>query len=68
MRSSRHKIDRSIGRHADEVIENATVLLQLLTAERTYRDDLLLVRFRATADIHARVASTASVVNDPEPT
>jgi hypothetical protein len=33
--------------------------------KRTYRDDLLLVRFRATADIHARVASTASVVNDP---
>src|SRR2546430_10134075 len=34
--------------------------------KRTYRDDLLLVRFRATADIHARVASTASVVNDPQ--
>src|SRR6476661_4440007 len=36
--------------------------------KRTYRDDLLLVRFRATADIHARVASTASVVNDPKRT
>ena len=24
--------------------------------------------FRVTADIHARVASTASVVNDPKPT
>jgi hypothetical protein len=24
--------------------------------------------FRATADIHARVASTVSVVNDPHPT
>jgi hypothetical protein len=34
--------------------------------KRTYQDDLLLVRFRATADIHARVASTASVVNDPQ--
>jgi hypothetical protein len=36
--------------------------------KRTYRDDLLLARFRATADIHARVASTASVVNDPKQT
>ena len=35
------------------------------TGPSTYRDDLLLVRFRATADINARVASTASVVNDP---
>jgi hypothetical protein len=34
--------------------------------KRTYRDDLLLVRFRATADKRARVASTASVVNDPD--
>ena len=33
--------------------------------KRTYRDDLLVVRFRATAVRHARVASTASVVNDP---
>jgi hypothetical protein len=37
-------------------------------AKRTYRDDLLFVRFRAKADKQARVASTASVVNDPEPT
>jgi hypothetical protein len=36
--------------------------------KRTYRDDLLFVRFRATADRHARVAWTASVVNDPERT
>jgi hypothetical protein len=33
--------------------------------KRTYRDGLLLVRFRATAVKHARVASAASVVNDP---
>jgi len=33
--------------------------------KRTYRDGLLLVRFRTTADKHARVASAASVVNDP---
>jgi hypothetical protein len=33
--------------------------------KRTYRDDLLLVCFRGKADMHARVASTASVVNDP---
>jgi hypothetical protein len=45
-------------------------LLRLLTAgigtKRTCRNDLLLVRFRATADMHARMASTASVVNDPQ--
>jgi hypothetical protein len=29
--------------------------------KRTYRDDLLFVRFRGEADIHGRVASTASV-------
>jgi hypothetical protein len=36
--------------------------------KRTYRDDLLFVRFRATADKHARVTSAASVVNDPSAT
>jgi hypothetical protein len=46
--------------------------LRLLTTaygtKRTYRDDLLLVRFRATADLHARVASTVSVAIDPKRT
>ena len=34
--------------------------------KRTSQDVGPFVRFRATADRHARVASTASVVNDPE--
>jgi hypothetical protein len=46
----------------------AAVRSVAIGTKRTYRDDLLLVRFRATADIHARVASTASVVNDPNRT
>src|SRR5207244_12517965 len=44
-------------------------LLHLLTAasgtKRTSRNVGPFVRFRATADKHARVASAASVVNDP---
>ena len=36
--------------------------------KRTFQDVGPFVRFRATADIHARVASTASVVNDPKRT
>jgi hypothetical protein len=35
------------------------------STKRTYRDGPLIVRFRAKADKQARVASTASVVNDP---
>jgi hypothetical protein len=34
--------------------------------KRTSQDVGPFVRFRATADRHARVASTASVVNDPQ--
>src|SRR5215467_6246632 len=36
--------------------------------KRTWPDVGPFVRFRATADKHARVASTASVVNDPQET
>jgi hypothetical protein len=32
--------------------------------KRTYRDDLLLVRFRGEADMHGGSASTASVADD----
>src|SRR5215472_5260551 len=32
--------------------------------KRTYRDDLLLVRFRGEADMHRGSASTASVADD----
>jgi hypothetical protein len=33
--------------------------------KRTYRDDLLLVRFRGEPDMHDDEALTASVANDP---
>ncbi len=36
--------------------------------KRTYQHDLLFVRFRGEADMDDRVASTASVVNDPKRT
>jgi hypothetical protein len=46
----------------------ATVLLRLLTAasgtKRTYPRRLLFVRFRGEADVHDRLASTSSVVDD----
>jgi hypothetical protein len=54
---------------ADEVIEVRNALLRLLTAvsgtNRTSQGVSSFVRFRAKADRHARVASAASVVNDP---
>jgi hypothetical protein len=50
----------------------STVLTALrsvaIGTKRTYRHDLLLVRFRGEADIHDRLAWTASVANDPKAT
>jgi hypothetical protein len=36
--------------------------------KQTYRGACYFVRFRGKADVHGRVASAASVANDPEPT
>jgi MFS family permease len=46
----------------------AAARMSAFGTKRTWPDVGPFVRFRATADRHARVASTASVVNDPKRT
>src|SRR5438128_2917285 len=60
--------DRRMQSHSEYAYYKPSPWTSSKATKRTYRHDLLFVRSRATADMHARVASTASVANDPKRT